>query len=119
MSNPKIQVTDPEERINELSPLVNPPAVSSTPLSSPQKHVVRILFVIVFLAMFRQFMSQTGARTQVYEDIVCQNYYDKLRDNTFVGNGTFIEHDCKVKAVQKELALLRGFERFGDLFPSM
>ena len=118
MSNPKIQVTEPEERIDELSPLVHSPPTIPNQLSSLQKNVIRLLYVIVFLAMFGQYMQQPGARTQVYEDIVCRNYYDKLRQSTLGGNGTLEEHDCKVKAVQEELALLRGFEKFGDLFPS-
>ena len=118
MSNPKIQVTDPEERIDELSPLVHPPPDSAPPLSSPQKNVVRLLYIIVFLAMFGQYMQQPGARTQVYEDIVCRNYYNKLRESTLTVNGMYEEYDCKLKAVQEELALLRGLERFADLFPS-
>ena len=118
MSNPKIQVIDPEERVDELSSLVNPPPNVPNPLSSLQKNVVRLLYVTVFLAMCGQYIQQPGARTQVYEDIICQNYYDKLRENTLLVNGTLAERDCKAGPVQEELALLRGWERFGDLFPS-
>ena len=119
MTNPSLQIDEPDAHIDELSPLVHSPPTPTSPPSSLQKNVVRLLYVIVFMLMFGQYL-QPGPRTQIYENIVCRNYYEKLQENSFVGkNGTVRPHDCKARPVQEELALLRGWERFGDLFPSM
>ena len=61
---------------------------------------------------FGNYLEDTP-RIQIYEEIICQDYYSDI------GNSLFYGRDCKVKAVQEELGLIRGVEIFTHLAPSI
>ncbi|MCJ1286766.1 hypothetical protein MMC26_006112 [Xylographa opegraphella] len=80
--------------------------------STSRNRVLLTAYLIIICIMFGDYMQQSP-RIQVYESVLCCNYYST------VDNRLMQSRDCKVKAVQQELATLRGVERLTELLPTV
>ncbi|OTB09798.1 hypothetical protein K445DRAFT_71583 [Daldinia sp. EC12] len=60
---------------------------------------------------------QPAALVQVFEDVICDDYY-KTNSLPPSSNGT-LPNPCKAQPIQKELALVRGFQQLVPIFPSL
>lgn len=56
---------------------------------------------------------QVVPRVQIYESIICRNYYAEIDTQ----EGDSYDTLCKVQTVQKELSLVQGIERLTELVP--
>ena len=106
------KITDSESSFDESSPLIAKPS-SLRAASNPnyQNRILLTAYLIVICIMFGDYMQQSP-KIQIYESILCGDYYSKADNRLLQGR------DCKVKAVQQELATLRGVERLTELLPS-
>ena len=106
------EILEREIVVDENSPLITKqtPATIS-PDSSHQSRVLLLVYGAIILFTFGDYI-QLSPRIQVYESILCDQYYSKI------GTHLLQVQNCKVKAVQEELATLRGVERLTELIPS-
>jgi hypothetical protein len=104
-----------EHSIGERRSLL-PVSTPSTPETSVHENfLIRPIFwIYVMIICFSLGTSmQIVPRVQIYEAIICRNYYGGL-DNE---DGKFYSRLCKVEGVQKELSLVQGIERLTELVP--
>ena len=101
-----------ENSFDESTPLISELRSDNQTITNSfaQRHVIPLLYVIVFCAMFGVLL-QPAPRTQIYESIICGDYYSNI--DTYLGD----DRDCKIQPVQEELALIRGVERLTELIP--
>ncbi|KAF2012817.1 MFS general substrate transporter [Aaosphaeria arxii CBS 175.79] len=71
--------------------------------------VIPIVYLTTFLFLFGESL-QPAPRAELYERILCRNHYRSTTD---------VIHDCKISAVQQQLALLGGLERLSNFIPSL
>ena len=106
------QIMESESGFDENSHLIakhpSPPAAGN---SNNLNRVLLTAYLVIICIMFGDYMQQSP-KIQIYESILCSDYYSKIGTHLMQGR------DCKVKAVQKELATLRGVERLTELLPS-
>ncbi|MCJ1392549.1 hypothetical protein MMC18_005417 [Xylographa bjoerkii] len=105
------EIMEREGDFDESSPLIA--HHSSPPANRGIDHQRRVLFVaylVIICVMFGDCV-QLSPRIEVYETILCDQYYSKIDTHLMQGR------NCKVKAVQQELATLRGVERLTELIP--
>ncbi|MCJ1435788.1 hypothetical protein MMC27_005163 [Xylographa pallens] len=102
-----------EDHLDENSPLIakhpSPPAAGNF---NNHNRVLLTAYIVLICIMFGDYMQQSP-KIQIYESILCSDYYSKIDTHLMQGR------DCKVKAVQKELATLRGVERLTELLPTV
>jgi MFS family permease len=55
----------------------------------------------------------------VFENVVCEEYYDKRRSALYSNPPTLQADPCKAQAVQTELALVRGVQQLVPLFAAL
>ena len=102
-----------ENGLHENSPLIaKQPSPGVSGNSRYQNRVLLTAYLVIIFIMFGDYMQQSP-KIQIYESILCSDYYSKADNRLMQGR------DCKVKAVQQELATLRGVERLTELLPSM
>ncbi|KAH7007160.1 hypothetical protein EDB80DRAFT_718305 [Ilyonectria destructans] len=58
---------------------------------------------------------QPAALIQIYEAAICEDYYKTHSIPSTSPQG----HDCQIQPVQKELALVLGFQQLGPLVPGL
>ena len=99
------------ENSDEDTPLI--PHVSTVVASHDrrsQTYVIYLIYSIILCYASAKYLEDTP-RLQIYEDIICQAHYSNVKTGGPQGS------DCTVKAVQEELALIRGVEIFTHLAP--
>lgn len=83
-----------------------------------QKRVYILVFLIIMLVQIGEFI-QAAPSSKVLEEIICRNYFTATSNAT--GSQTFFDAGegkrCKSKAVQSELAMLRGWTMTIDYLP--
>ena len=79
-----------------------------------QKHWIKLLLCAFSFIMMLGDNLQPAALTQILETIICDDYY---RVHPLPTGPP--AHHFKVQPVQKELALLRGFQQLVPLFPGL
>lgn len=98
-----------------------------TPLLQPSKdhnahkptcsHALRVIIVASLVLLISDLAGYAAFAPQldIYEAIICRQYYARLSNSNLVPS--FLDHqDCKVAAVQSELALINGWS---DTFPQI
>ncbi|KAJ5855514.1 uncharacterized protein N7529_009458 [Penicillium soppii] len=79
-----------------------------------QKHWIKLLLCAFSFIMMLGDNLQPAALTQILETVICDDYYRVHPLPT----GPSAQH-CKIQPVQKELALVRGFQQLVPLFPGL
>lgn len=108
-----------ERRQYETTPLVasNVPSTPARPtkdeaaIASRKLLVLLIASILVLTADFGNYLS-IAPQTQVFERIICRNYYPTL-------NAGPDETICKSEPVQSELALVNGWKDMFDMIPGI
>jgi hypothetical protein len=81
-----------------------------------------ILLCAFSFAMMLGDNLQPAALIEIYEAVICDDYY-KVYPMPPTSNTTStvlaLDDHCQVQPVQKELALVRGFQQFVPLFPAL
>jgi hypothetical protein len=77
------------------------------------KSVLPLTYITTFLFLFGESL-QPAPRIQIYESIICRNYYRNAPSSHDADPGR-----CKISPVQQELALLIGVERLSIILPSI
>lgn len=67
---------------------------------------------------------QPAALTQIFEGMICDDYYKMqplppTSNNIMVSPKAMLVNHCKIQPVQRELALLRGFQQLTPLIPAL
>ena len=103
---------------------VSPSDDASAPLlahpSSPKQqqrahaYLLPVLYLLILLVDFGEDL-QEAPLMQIYEDIICRDYYSKQEISWVVGADT---NSCRVNAVQSELAFVNGMQKFLNIMPS-
>jgi MFS family permease len=80
--------------------------------------------IIVLLCAFAFTMMlgdniQPAALIQVFENVVCSEYYEKRPSALYSSSSTLQTDPCKAQAVQTELALVRGVQQLVPLFAAL
>jgi hypothetical protein len=107
----------PETEESPLLPLITP----STPSTSwyPPKHkpliVVSLCTLCILILDFGVYI-QLAPITRIFESIICKNYYDEHPE--FGMSGQIPEAECKIAAIQSELAMLKGWQALFECLPS-
>ena len=86
-----------------------------------QRRTILLLYAFAFTMMLGDNL-QPAALTQVFEAVICDEYYDKQQSLISIthNSSTPLEDDrCKAQPVQKELALIRGFQQLVPLIPAL
>lgn len=113
---------DFQETSSEETPLL--PSESSRPALNrgsssvlhlphiPQVHnpqvIVFFITLMVFCIMIGSFLT-IAPSIRIYEDIICHHYYDQLEGDGHIDLLSDIdEKECKVDAIQEELAIVLG-----------
>ncbi|OGM41898.1 MFS multidrug transporter [Aspergillus bombycis] len=78
----------------------------------PSAFAVTITACIVMLILDIASSVPTAPRMVIFEDIICRNHYAAWWDISKLG-------DCKVKAVQGELALINGWKETFEKIPAL
>lgn len=78
------------------------------------KHRINLLLCAFSFIMMLGDNLQPAALMQVFETVICEDYY--RRHPLLTGP---LAQRCKIQPVQKELALLRGFQQLAPLFPAL
>jgi hypothetical protein len=111
---------DENGRPPEQMPLLEPRrfAETATPFHTGRFHLYTLSIIMVLVFLFDFAGSLVGAPTlRIYESIICHNFY-KVADPSRIGDGGWVdERDCKIDAVQEELATLTGWESFFTYLP--
>lgn len=76
----------------------------------PSASVVTITVCVVMLILDIASSVPTAPRMVIFEDIICRNHYAAWLDVSKLGN-------CKVNAVQSELALINGWKETFEKIP--
>jgi MFS family permease len=115
----------------------NDDAVESTPLLSSRiredvsitletSHMKRRVDLLLCAFAFTMMLGdnlQPAALTQIFEGVICDNYYARHSyspaSNPSPLSMRQLADPCKVHAVQKELAQVRGFQQLVPLFPAL
>lgn len=87
-----------------------------TPLPPKEKRRVLALLCAFAFTMMLGDNLQPAAITQVFETVICDDYY---KTHSAVAPGPPHGDRCQVPAVQKELALVRGFQQMAPLLPGL
>lgn len=91
------------------------------PARKRQLRIILLLCAFAFTMMLADNL-QPAALLQRFETIICDDYYSS-NPSPLAFHPTSPDrepvNDCKVHPVQKELALLRGFQQFVPLFPTL
>lgn len=74
-----------------------------------RKYTIPLIYFTCFLFLFGESI-QPAPRTAIYESVACRQHYAN-NASQFV--------DCKIAAVQEELSLLIGMERFSIIIPTI
>ena len=104
--------------VSESSPLLQNGDQTAAGLSTPtpipssvKNRVTALLCAFSFFLMLGDNL-QPAALIQVYENAICESYFkDHTPSSTPV--------DCKIPEIQKELALVRGFQQFVPIFAAV
>ena len=131
--NPEPDCNDDESHdISERSPLLQNGTEIATDISFPletpymipprrKQCIILLLCAFAFIMMLGDNL-QPAALIQTFEAIICDDYY-KTHLSLPVSNITSptqpVNTDCKIQPVQKELALVRGFQQLIPLFPAL
>ena len=104
-----------EDEFGERSPLLTRvPApiicIRSSVLSRAKDNAVFMVYLITVIVAFGEYLL-VALKTQIYESIVCRNYYHNTGDDGIADGKPYGGGRCKIRAVQEELALLRGLEQ--------
>ena len=100
------------ERAFENTPLIaDASAVVASHNRITKAYTIYVIYSIILCYTFAKYLEETP-RLQIYENIICQAHYSNVETRDSHGP------DCKVKAVEEELALIRGVEIFTHLAPS-
>ena len=118
-----LQVARPEQEPDAYTPLF-PENKDGTPKARPlvsrlQRKVYYVVFLIVLAAILIDIATYASVAplVRIYESIICRSYYVK-NDPSFLGpDGYAKEADCKIKSVQSELAMLRGWQTLCESIP--
>ncbi|KAJ5174143.1 MFS multidrug transporter [Penicillium canariense] len=78
----------------------------------PSAFAVTITACVVMLILDIASSVPTAPRMVIFEDIICRNHYAAWRDISRLG-------DCKVNAVQGELALINGWKDTFEKIPAL
>ncbi|KAI2781022.1 MFS general substrate transporter [Daldinia loculata] len=118
---------DESRHVDESSPLLqngvevagDVPVPSEPPHSVPIRHKQRIIILLCAFAFTMMLGDnlQPAALVQVFENVICDDYY-KTNSLPPASNGT-LPNPCKAQPIQKELALVRGFQQLVPIFPSL
>jgi MFS family permease len=130
----QLNLLESEVHVSDSSPLlhsteVNPDA-PNTPVPSQgrgslpvaQKNRILMLLCAFAFVMTLGENLQPAALVQIFEAVICADYYYKhpLLPNTTATPTTLSRIDrCAVQPVQKELAILRGFQQLVPLFAGL
>ncbi|KAJ5720497.1 MFS general substrate transporter [Penicillium malachiteum] len=90
----------------------SPESDQMEPTSKSQKLTVMIAACTLVLAMDFGFYLTAAPQTEVFENIICQNYMAALGEHA---DKTSTEDICKSKPVQSELALVNGWKDTSDV----
>ncbi|KAE8453247.1 hypothetical protein EG329_011314 [Mollisiaceae sp. DMI_Dod_QoI] len=91
--------------------------------SKRKRRVILLLYAFAFTMMLGDNL-QPAALTQIFEGVICDDYYEMSSwPLTSDGNTTSLTAPpadrCKIQPVQKELALVRGFQQLVPLIPAL
>jgi MFS family permease len=116
--------------VSESTPLLQEPPVNNTrdapshSVSSTTAHVTQqrrkwrvilLVYAVVFFMMLGDNLYP-AALIQVLEDIICTDIYGSASGADGLHRSSDPDGRCKSPAVQKELALLRGFQQLTPVF---
>ena len=118
-----------EERFNhsdERTPLLNNNNVelsegdgAKTVQAKDIRWKVFVLVLGLFVTVNVSMTLQEPPRTRLFESIYCRDFYQS-NDPGRIGDGGFIdEQDCKIDAVQSQVALLKGWLEFFNFLPGI
>lgn len=114
--------------LSETSPLLQDGTSSASDTCVPsdtqcivplrrKQRIILLLSTFTFTMMLGDNL-QPAALIQVLEGVICDEYYKTHPLLNSTANTTFLNH-CKVQPVQKELALIRGYQQLVPLFPAL
>lgn len=87
-----------------------------------RRFAVPLVYVVVFFYLFGENI-QPAPRIDLYESIVCRQYYASHGSTSGPPDGTPMAildgQSCKIPAVQAQLALLTGLERLSSILPTV
>ncbi|KAI1110455.1 major facilitator superfamily domain-containing protein [Nemania sp. NC0429] len=91
---------------------------SALPGAVPPKLKGRILSLLCAYAFAMMLADnlQPAALTKVFEDVICDSYYDHSPQSQLSSEG---ENPCEAQPVQRELALVRGFLQLVPIFSGL
>ncbi|PSN75577.1 MFS general substrate transporter [Corynespora cassiicola Philippines] len=81
-------------------------------------YTIPLIYTVTFLFLFGLSL-QPAPRTQIYETIICENFYQSHPHHPNHNQDAHIQKDCKIPPIQQELALVGGIERLTILIPSL
>ncbi|KAF7557587.1 hypothetical protein G7Z17_g622 [Cylindrodendrum hubeiense] len=124
---------DESRHVSESSPLLQSStqaALDASVHSDPSHSIPRALKrrTVVLLCVFAFTMMlgdnlQPAALIQIFEDSICNDYYSTHPwtpvSNTMAAPNAPLADRCKAQAVQKELALVRGFQQLVPIFAAL
>ncbi|KAF2710758.1 MFS general substrate transporter [Pleomassaria siparia CBS 279.74] len=91
------------------------------------RYTIPLIYLTTFLFLLGETL-QPAPRIQIYEDILCDAHYrthgaplhsHMVTTSTDTHAHAHDAHDCKIPAIQHQLSLLLGVERFSILIPSL
>lgn len=104
------------EHVPFLDPSHSPETTASFPTGRFQLYTLGVIMVLVFVFDFTSSLTEASV-LRIYESIICHDYY-MVTDPSRIGDGGVVdERHCKVDAVQEELTVLTGWERFFNTLP--
>lgn len=91
--------------------------------STRKRRVILLLYAFAFTMMLGDNL-QPAALTQIFEAVICDDYYKMqpwppTSDDTAASPAALPADHCKIQPVQRELALVRGFQQLVPLIPAL
>ncbi|RHZ67353.1 uncharacterized protein CDV56_109039 [Aspergillus thermomutatus] len=106
--------------VSESSPLLSDQVVDVHTLPRRLKRrIILLLCAFAFMMMLGDSL-QPAALSQIFEDIICDDHYNKHLSSNINASATPAPADpCKTHPVQKELALVRGIQQLMPTFAAL
>jgi hypothetical protein len=101
---------------DEDTSLLDPIAPTEKHELPPYLHLK--LFLIIFLINIA-FQILGPAQIQIYQNIICDQYYDKHDRGKYPPGEPIPGDACRISPVQQEIATIRGLTEFFDALPSL
>ncbi|KAK8019002.1 hypothetical protein PG990_004140 [Apiospora arundinis] len=108
---------EPHREASESTPLLTKDSAIS-PSRRLKRRILLLLFTFIFGTMLADSLLP-AALMQVFENVICDAYYQATHESgTTTGSATpdMTAGACKIPAVQRELAMVRGYQQLMPVF---